>query len=204
VKPQPDGLLTFTAYARRIGVSQQYVSKLVAQGKLPTTAERLIDPAVADLALRGTRDPAMQPVVDANAARRAAGRPGHMTGGGAGAGARGGAGIPPAAPPVAVLPTIASATAADREASAQLKRLRLDREAGRLCEVERVIAAAGDVFASVRAAVEPLPYRLGPMLVGLDERRAITVLEGEFARILSDLADAVEALPESLYFGTRQ
>jgi hypothetical protein len=191
-----EGPMSFSAYARRIGVSQQYVSKLVKAGKLPVTADRMIDPALADAAIRRGGDPAMVAVRESNAARR--GKrvevPATVVP----------PGPAPAPEPAYAESSITRATAADREAAAQLKQLRLAREAGRLVEVDRVLAAARDAFATVRAAVEPLPFRIGPQVAGLDERRAITLIEAELGRMLDELAKALDALPASLHAGTRQ
>lgn len=53
--------LTFTAYARRIGKSQAYISKLVGQGRIrppALTPDRRILPALADQQLADGADPA--------------------------------------------------------------------------------------------------------------------------------------------------
>ena len=54
------GLLTQKEYARRRGWSKQYVHQLVKQGRIPFVNGR-IDPAAADAALAGSRDPSRGP-----------------------------------------------------------------------------------------------------------------------------------------------
>jgi hypothetical protein len=69
MEPQPDAdptlprhLLTQKEYARRRGWSKQYVNQLVKQGRIALTNGR-IDPAAADAALGGMRDPSRGPQV---------------------------------------------------------------------------------------------------------------------------------------------
>lgn len=50
-------LLTQTDYAKRIGVSQPYISKLIKLGKLHAEATGKIDPAKANAELKKTLDP---------------------------------------------------------------------------------------------------------------------------------------------------
>src|SRR5262245_24557565 len=50
--------LSARAYAKRIGVSGSYVSRLVRDGRLPADAKGMIDPAEADGILAAQREPA--------------------------------------------------------------------------------------------------------------------------------------------------
>lgn len=51
------GLLTKSAYARRIEVSPQYVSKLIKQGKLVPEEDGRLDPVKADAQIKALRHP---------------------------------------------------------------------------------------------------------------------------------------------------
>ncbi len=48
-------MLTQSAYARRVGVSRQYISQLIAQGLIPRRADGRIDSDAADEALEQNR-----------------------------------------------------------------------------------------------------------------------------------------------------
>jgi len=81
------GLLTQKEYARRRGWSKQYVHQLVKQGRIPFVNGR-IDPAAADAALAGSRDPSRGPRVRVSAGNSATSGPrsdlgAHPTPGGA-------------------------------------------------------------------------------------------------------------------------
>lgn len=51
-------LISQAEYARRKGVSRQYIHRLITQGKIPTDDENRIDPDIADAALAQLSDPA--------------------------------------------------------------------------------------------------------------------------------------------------
>lgn len=54
---RPAGPMTQAEYARRRGVSRQYVSKLVKSGTIRLEPDGLLDPAKADAAIRRVADP---------------------------------------------------------------------------------------------------------------------------------------------------
>lgn len=62
-------LMTQAAYARRIGMSKQYVNKMVKLGVI-VLVEKKVNPAQADQALKEYRDPARDPQREANAEKR--------------------------------------------------------------------------------------------------------------------------------------
>jgi len=62
-------LMTQAAYARRIGMSKQYVNKMVKLGVI-VLVEKKVNPTQADQALKEYRDPARDPQREANAEKR--------------------------------------------------------------------------------------------------------------------------------------
>jgi len=60
-KPKTVQIVTKAAYARRIGVSPQYISKLIKQGKLSTEPDGKIDVKNADAMIKALRRPERDP-----------------------------------------------------------------------------------------------------------------------------------------------
>ncbi len=197
-------LISFSEYARRRGVSQPYISKLVAEKKIPVFDGKKIDPAIADASLARFRDPA-QANAGANAKRlrdsagglegaapgargEPGGRPGSDTGSSAGG------------------PTYTQVATARLGYQAQRAKLAYERERGELVESARLEEGIETAFVALRDAVQGIPDRLAGQIGGTteDQRRVRTLLATELNRTLADLADTMQAMAGSQRTETRQ
>lgn len=74
---------------------------------------------------------------------------------------------------------------------AELNRLKLEREVGSLLDAADVLSVVGDAAATLRARLEPLPYRLASQLAALpagDEAGMRELLSSAIHDVLEDLA----------------
>ncbi|HKU79610.1 MAG TPA: hypothetical protein VJQ42_07170, partial [Rhodanobacteraceae bacterium] len=89
------------------------------------------------------------------------------------------------------------ATARDREASADLKTLKLAKEAGRLVDRAQFERVVEESFAGLRDALLVLPIKLADALAAeRDSRRCMDLLRQAIEKVLNDRADLEEALAE--------
>lgn len=168
-------MLTMTEYARTRGVSVPYISKLKKLGKLKFEG-KLIDRAAADAALAGSADPAKQVARAPKAAATAS-----------------------AAPVEFVESPIAKATAKDRDASAEIKLLRIERERGRVVDSEGVILAVADNSETAILLLNALPDRIALTLAEEgDVRKVRAILVKEIDAVCQSIAKAARAFPQKL------
>lgn len=90
----------------------------------------------------------------------------------------------------------ANAQARERWYSAELKRLELDRELGRVRDAAEVEAVARDAATLVRGAIESWRDRMPPQLAacGADEQRIASLLATECDHLLHRLAERLATL----------
>jgi hypothetical protein len=184
--------MTFTAYARRRGWTQPYVSQLVKAGVIPLSQDRKIDPEAADAAVAAHRDPSKEHVVDRHAEKRATQKAAATGALGKGPRKRG------AKAPVRQSEFQVARTMRETFAARQA-RLDYEREAGKLVERRRVDQAAADVASVVDRGLRKLVDGLASRLAAeSDPRRIATILSTEIDAMRTQLADAVTSLPETL------
>jgi len=176
-------LLSLSAYARRIGVSQQYLSKLKKLGRLPMVGGK-VDAAAADALRAGSADPAKQ-VARMPTARSLA--------------AAGGV-LPPGAVelPSGFQTPVQRATAEDRQLSAEIKRAKLALLTGEQVDRAGVMRAiSAHTEAAVRLA-RTLPDRVAPRVAAeSDPRRCHAILVAEIDELMRAIAgDAGRAIAE--------
>lgn len=177
-------LLSLSAYARRIGVSQQYLSKLKKAGRLPMVGDK-VDAAAADALRAGSADPAKQ-VARMPTARALA--------------AAGGVVLPPGAVelPSGFQTPVQRATAEDRQLSAEIKRAKLALLTGEQVDRAGVMRAiSAHTEAAVRLA-RTLPDRVAPRVAAeSDPRRCHAILVAEIDELMRAIAgDAGRAIAE--------
>ncbi len=165
-------------FARILGVSPSYVTKLAKAGRLVIGEDGLVDVAASLARIEATRDPARQDVAERHARVRAAK-----------------AGATPEAPAVEADATPASyaeARALKERYAALTAKLEYERLAGRLVDVEDVRAAGAEAGATLRAALEALPDQLAPLLAAeRDEHRVHALLVEYLETAMRDVADAL-------------
>lgn len=94
---------------------------------------------------------------------------------------------------------VSSAVVADKTVSTQLKRVKLEREAGRLVDRAKYDLATESAFAGLRDQLLAIPRRLsGRLAAETDERRCDELLTAELAKVLNHGADAQEALADAV------
>lgn len=82
---------------------------------------------------------------------------------------------------------------------AELNRIKLQREVGSLLDAAEVIGVVGDAAATLRARLEPLPYRLAPQLAALphgDEAGMRELLSEAIHDALEELARRFDVLQQ--------
>lgn len=178
------GLMSFSAYARHRGVSQPYISQLVAKGVIPLSDGRKIDAAAADAAIDAMRDPAKQAVADRHAAARAPA-----------------AVAPPADPPLGGAPVgqfhkAKTATEVFRAKNAQLE---YERAVGRLIETDAAVRAIGANLGPTVKLLESIPNRIASRLAAeTDPRKVHALLSGEIDAVRAEVARVAQQLIEQL------
>jgi phage terminase Nu1 subunit (DNA packaging protein) len=167
-------------FARLQGWSKSYVTKLKGEGRLVMSPDGLVDVAATRAKIAATADPNRDDVVQ----RHAAGR-GQVT---------------PPPPPEAdrIGSSYQAARAVKEKFAAMTAKLDYERAVGKVVEKTDVSAAVEDVTSVIRQALENLPHRAGPDLVGKDldairatlkqeVHAALAEMEREFARRIKQL-----------------
>lgn len=170
---------SFSDYARHIGASPAYVSKLKRQGRLvmrEVDGKQVVDFEQSDRLVRNTTD-----LGRAGNGRNAA---------------------PNAAPsrPVAPLAETGKVDAIFRQAQAQerafaakIEELKYKEMAGQLIRIDAVRAAWAKRIASARDALLQIPHRLAPVLAAeSDMERVGQLLEDELRHVLDELSRGEE------------
>ena len=170
---------SFSDYARHIGASPAYVSKLKKQGRLvmrEVDGKQVVDFELSDRLVRNTTD---------------LGRAGN-----------GRNASPNAAPsrPVAPLAETGKVDAIFRQAQAQerafaakIEELKYREMAGQLIRTDAVRAAWSKRIASARDALLQIPHRLAPVLAAeSDMERVAQLLEDELRNALAELSRGEE------------
>jgi transcriptional regulator with XRE-family HTH domain len=159
-------LVSQAELARRLGVSRQYISKLVKEGKLELVGRKL-DAEASMAVLEGLSDPARPrktALASAPPAREIVDRE----------------------PP----PTFAEAKTMKEVYLAKMARLKYEEEAGRFLEKAEVERRAQEVGMVVRQNLLSLPSRLMDQLAAESDPREINaLLEGEVREVLKMLAE---------------
>ena len=168
------------AFARLQGCSRQNINKLVKEGKIPLTENRLINVEAAQAAIAENREPL---------------RPGVMQDlSGESPGPEEGAEVQAQAPSSQVVPTIASAKA-DREAwEAKLKQLDYEQRVGELLPRAPLVEALVEAGRMIRQHLDQLPAMADEIAAaaqegGTDAVRA--VLRGKAREIETVIADGL-------------
>jgi len=166
--------LSFSAFARKIGVSQPYISKLVKQGRLPLTADGKIDLELGKAALaRNTlRDmtPSSDPAAPPAPAPEA---PVGETGGG----------------------SYNDAKRRDAMAVASLRELELAQRTGQLVERVPVAKACEDIGIALGKELDAAANRLAPAVFGAESvAKARDLIIAEHNQVREILADMLEAI----------
>lgn len=164
--------LSQSAFARAIGVSQPYISKMVAQGKIPLTADGKIDLELGKAALRKnttTRgDPPAVPQVGGSAEL-----PLGETGGS----------------------SYNDARRRQAMADAALRELELEQKRGELVGRAPVVKAGEDAGQALAKELEAATNRLAPAVYGAESlAKARELIAAEHNRVREVFADYLEAL----------
>lgn len=185
-------LITFSAYARLRGVSQPYISQLVAKGVIPLGPGRKIDPVAADAAIERTRDAGKQSTVERHAVGRAAKRQGKSVSEMLDDGAD---------PDDAAGNQFYRAKTANEIFRARLSEIEYRRLSGELVEVAAVERAVFENASAARKMLERLPDRLSAriaVVLNVDGRACHLLLQAEVREMCEELAKTAQALPENL------
>lgn len=167
-------MLTMSAYARTRGVTPQYIAKLKKSGRIKFEG-KLVDRAAADAILAGSADPAKQ-VAKAPKAAKAGAAPGGFT-----------------------ESPIARATAKDRDASADLKILRIERERGRVVDSDGVVTSVADNSEAAIHLLNALPDRIALRVAEeRDVRKVRALLAAEIDAVCQQIAKSARAFPDKL------
>ena len=169
---------SFSDYARHIGASPAYVSKLKRQGRLVTRevdGKQVVDFELSDRLVRNTTD-----LSRAGNGRNAS---------------------PNAAPtrPVAPLAETGRVDALFRQAqerafAAKIEELKYKEMAGQLIRTDAVRAAWAKRITLARDALLQIPHRLAPVLAAeSDMERVSQLLEDELRQVLDELSRGAEA-----------
>lgn len=173
--------LSQSDYARRRGISQPAVAKLIRQGKLDGAFKKIgrkywINPEKADAVLAMFENPArsrpppdpIAPIVeDPGPAQSLAGE----------------------------LISFAEAARREKVARAALLELDLKRQRGELIKKEKVEAVAAKIATVVRVGVEAIPAKVAPKVAGLTAPGEVArLLQRELKTVLSDMAKEIEKM----------
>lgn len=168
--------VTQAEFARLQGVARSYVTKLKAAGRLVLTDDGLVDVEASRARIAATADPNRDDV----AQRYAEARHNSQT--------------PPPKPPAPPGPPSAdtignsyqAARAVKEKFAAMTAKLEYERAIGKLVERADMEAAVEDVVATLRQALENLPHRAAPELVGKDLDAIRATLRQEIFDLLSE------------------
>ncbi len=171
-------LISQAEYARRRGVSRQYVGQMVAKGVI-RLSNRKVDPDQADAALASVREPA-RPERKTTSKTGATPTPEVHTS------------ETPSLPHSGDLPTLLLKTRIKSEVEkAKLLEIKARVEAGKYVDADEVKAAAFNSARVVRDALLNIPERLAAVLAAEnDESRIHALLHTEIRSALEDLSGA--------------
>jgi hypothetical protein len=175
--------LTQGQYAKRRGISQPAVAKLIRHGKLAGAFKKqggryLINPEKADAILESIANP--------DRAGKPADPPAVAAGGGPGDPARAVAGE---------LVSFAEATRREKLAKAALLELKLKRQRGELVERHRVEAVAAKLATLVRIQIEAIPAKVAPTVAGMKTPGDVArLLQVQFKEVLNNLSEGIAKL----------
>lgn len=163
-------LISQSELARRLGVSRQYIYKLVKQGKLQRVDGK-IDFVAATETLKHLADPARP--------RKTKDLPDDPA---------------PAAPSDASrAPTFAEAKTMKEVFNAKLARLRFEEESGKLIEKADIEDKARDIAVIVKESLLMIPNKLMEQLaVESDPREIHVMLDREIREILAEMANQIK------------
>lgn len=196
------------AFARRQGVSHQYVTKLAQAGRL-VMADGRVEVEASLARLDATKDPNRADVVQRNAKDRDEKRLAAMRSGAQGAlstgaegGDKGGAektrqraetGIPAteAEPVIQAAEVFRKARAAKMHFEARRAVIRVARIGGRLAEVAAIRKCAGNDGATLRSMLENLPDQAAPRLAPVRDPAGVAAILGE---LLADIEATMAGL----------
>ncbi|MBI4030862.1 MAG: hypothetical protein HY370_04240 [Proteobacteria bacterium] len=168
-----DELLSQIAYAKRMGVSRQYIGELVQKGVLPLT-DGQVDPAVADAIIEARREPA-------RALRRKSSQQQET--------------IEPTKRtiPTSELPTLLLKTRIKSETEkAKLLEIKAKVEAERFVDIEIVKAVGFKRGRIIRDGMLSIPDRLDAILaVETDRRKVHQILTDEINRVLEEFSKPI-------------
>lgn len=171
---QDEKPITRTQYARLIGVSPAYVSRLIHQGKIPTTPEGLVLPSEADAARIVHRDPSRSHLVKSRLAdaERAAEAPNTAA--------------------------YQKARTEKMQYAAKLAELEFERARGELLDKQETLAAFYALCRQARDRLLQIEVRLPPLLAGKRSKEEIgRIIGAEVRAALEDLSEAnLEAILE--------
>ena len=160
-------------FARLLGISRSYITKLKADGRLVVTDDGLVDVELSRALITETADPNRDDVATRWAAERTQK-------------------AAPAAATESEIDEPASRTYADararkEHAQADIAEMERDKQRGQLIERAAVEAAFEDVMTALRQSLEQQPHRVAPMLVGLELDAIRATLKQEINGALSEL-----------------
>lgn len=178
-------LMTQIDYAKRMGVSRQYISELVQKGILPLTDGK-IDPSTADAIIEARREPArplrrkMASATPSAPTQTAEPPPGFSDQ----------AAPPQRSIPVSELPTLLLKTRIKSETEkAKLLEIKAKVEAGKYIDVDVMKTAAFRRGRIIRDGMLAIPDRIDAILAAESDRRKIhQILTDEINRVLEELS----------------
>lgn len=166
-------LLTQIAYAKRMGVSRQYIGELVQKGVLPLTDGK-IDPAVADAIIEARREPA-------RALRRKSSHQQETT--------------DPAKRTILAseLPTLLLKTRIKSETEkAKLLEIKAKVEADKFVDIDVVKAAGFKRGRIIRDGMLAIPDRIDAIVaIETDRRKINQIMMDEITRVLEELSKPI-------------
>lgn len=187
--------LTQAAYAKRRGVSRPYVHKLYHEGRLKVNADGTIDADASDAMLARSSDPTRGGDGGGGVLTRAMEQESNAK--------------PLAAEMTALPDTGTPMTMTEAKTASAIYRAKQDEAEYRksvkeLVESARADAGIADAFGVVGRALEQLADRMAARLAAeTDPRRMHALLIAEFDAVRTEIANAIESLPETLT-ATRQ
>lgn len=179
--------LTQREYAKRRGISQPAVAKLIRTGKLDGAFKKeggryLINPTKADEILAAFANPA-RPGKRGPAAATGSD---HLPAAG---------GPDPARAIAGGLVSFAEAARREKLAKAALLELKLQRQRDELVERRRVEAAAAKLATIIRVGIEAIPAKVAPTVAGMKTAGDVArLLQTEFKEVLNNLSEGITKL----------
>ncbi len=171
-------LISQAEYARRKGVSRQYIHRLITQGKIPIDEEKRIDPDIADAVLAEMADPARRLNDEPEDEDATIPEETYTEGGGA--------------PTGNGHTSFAKFRSAREGYQAKLAQLDYEERAGKLVKKDDVEREAFDAARLMRDRFLSLPQELAGTLVNMtDEKEIIKYLRGKIRDALMDASNDI-------------